>query len=223
MLTNNKKCDTIKSPNKKGEKFMKNYINLNGTKIKLTQEQVAEMQKSFGIKQTKLSSIPVGETFKIGGYEFVVLEQSGDTVAVILKTLLFERKPFGVSNNYKDSNADKLCVTFGKEIEDIVGSKNLIQHTVDLTADDGLKDYGMIQRKMSLLTANFYRRYVKILDKHKISFWWWLCTAYSTPTHTENSWIKCVSPFGSVNSNYYGSEYGVRPFCILNSNIFVSK
>ena len=64
---------------------MKNYIFLNGNKIELTAEQVTEMAKSLGIEQNKLSDIPVGETFKIGEYEFIVLEHSKETTAVILK------------------------------------------------------------------------------------------------------------------------------------------
>ncbi len=202
---------------------MKNYIFLNGKKIELLAEQVAEMAKSLGIEQNKLSDIPVGETFKIGEYEFIVLEHSKETTAVILKKLLYEEKQFGSNNNYKNSNMDDICSGFVKTIVDIVGTGNLIKHTVDLTSDDGLKDYGKIQRYVSLLTTELYRRYVEILDKHKIDAWWWLATAYSTPTHEHTSWIKCVSPSGSIYFSSYYYFNGVRPFCILNSNIFVSR
>ena len=88
---------------------MKNYICFNGKKIELTTEQVAEMKKSLGIAEIKLADIPAGETFKIGEYEFVVLEQSGDTTAIILRNLLCERKEFGNNNNYNHSIADKTC------------------------------------------------------------------------------------------------------------------
>ena len=202
---------------------MKNYICFNGKKIELTTEQVAKMKKSFGIAEVKLFDIPIGETFKIGEHEFIVLEHSGDTTAVILKELLYEEKEFGINNNYKNSYVDDICNEFEYTIADVIGKENLIEHEVDLTADDGLKDYGKIKRKMSLLTANLYRRYVEILDKHKLDKWWWLSTAYSTPTHNHTSWIKCVSPRGYIDGNGYGNDCGVRPFCILKSNIFVSK
>jgi hypothetical protein len=95
---------------------------------------------------------------------------------------------------------------------------------VDLTSDDGLKDYGKIRRRASLLTADLYRRYVEILDKHKIDKWWWLATPHSTARHENASWVKCVAPSGYFGSdNYCGGGCGVRPFCILKSNIFVSK
>lgn len=202
---------------------MKNYISLNGKKIELTPEQVAQMQKSLGIGGVMLKTIPVGEPFRIGEYEFIVLEHSKDTTAVTLKNLLYDSKEFGNNNNYDGSYVDKMCQEFGLDIADVIGAENLIVHTVDLTSDDGLKDYGKVKRHMSLLTANLYRRYVEILDKHKLDKWWWLATAYSAPTHNDSSWIKCVSPSGGVYNNDYGGSNGVRPFCILNSNIFVSK
>ena len=205
------------------KKPMKNYIYLNGSKIDLTEKQVEEIQKSFGIKPIKLSDISTGKTFKIGKYEFIVLEHSAETTAVILKDLLFEEEKFGRNNNYDGSNVDKLCQDFARQIADIVGEENLIEHTVDLTSDDGLKDYGSVKRKMSLLTTELYRRYVYTLDKHKIDKWWWLATAYSTPTHDNADWIKCVSPSGIIFNVIYYFNLGVRPFCILKSNIFVSK
>lgn len=202
---------------------MKNYICLNGRNIELSDAQVAEIKKSLGIGQVRLKDIPVGEPFKIGNYEFVVLEHSKETTAVITRELLHSEKQFGKNNNFKNSYVDEICGKFSKEIADIVGESNLIEHTVDLTSDDGLKDYGKIRRKMSLLTANLYRRYVEVLDKHKIKAWWWLCTAYSTPSHEHTSWIKCVSPGGDISHSLCSSGIGVRPFCILNSNIFVSR
>ena len=198
---------------------MENYISLNGEKIKLTDEQVEEITKSFGMGQIKLSDIPAGDTFKIGQDEFIVLEQSNDTTAVIFKNLKYEREEFGENNNYENSNVDKLC----NQLVECFGVDGLVEHAVDLTSDDGLKDYGKIRRKMSLLTTEMYRKYVHILDKHKVDSWWWLATAYSTPTHDNSSWVKCVSPSGDINSNCYNFNFGFRPFCILKSNIFVSK
>ena len=171
----------------------------------------------------KLADIPVAESFKIDKYEFVVLEHSGDTTAVILKELLFKDEKFGTSNNYKDSHIDKLCGDFANVISNVIGKGNLIEHTVDLTSDDGLKDYGKIKRKMSLLTTNLYRRYVEILDKYKVNKWWWLATADSTPTHNISKLVKYVSPSGFVFFSDFYNVSGVRPFCILKSNIFVSK
>ena len=195
---------------------MKNYLCFNGTKIPLTDKQVNEMKES--LKGTSLKDIPVGETFKIGKYEFIVLEHSKGTTAVIKKELLENSAKFGSSCDFKGSNVENILCKFADEISGIIGANNLITHTVDLTSDDGLKDYGKTNTKMSLLTCDLYRRYVTILDKHKLDKWWWLVTPFSTPTHGSADYVKCVSPAG-----YIFIIIGVRPFCILNSSIFVSK
>lgn len=202
---------------------MKNYISINGQKTELTEEQVKQIKASFGFNSVKLSSVSVGDTVKIGDYELIVLEQTGSTTMLICKDFI-KICAFGLNNNYDGSNADKLCNEFAMKLAKIVGEDNVILHSVDLTADDGLKDYGSVKRHASLLTADLYRRYVYTLDKHNPKEWWWLATAYSTPTHDNDNWVKCVSPSGYVDFDSficYGG--GVRPFCILNSNIFVSK
>lgn len=203
---------------------MKNYINICGQRIELTAEQVGRLRGILGKADIRLSDIPTGETFKLGDHEMIVLEQSGDTTAVIRKELLVDSVVFGKNNRYEGSNVDAECNKFADEIAAIVGAENLVEYTVDLTADDGLKDYGKIRRKASLLTADLYRRYVEILDKHKIDKWWWLATPHSTGKHENASWVKCVAPSGYIGDvNYYFDYCGVRPFCILKSNIFVSK
>ena len=203
-----------------------NYIMLNGKRIDLTDEQVEEIKSTLSVNQIKLSDIAEGETFKVGNYEFIVLEHMEDKTAVILKDLLETSMKFGETNNF----SDEVCIVrkrleqFASELEGIIGTDNLITHDVDLTADDGLKDYGITTAKVSLLTCNLYRKYVEVLDNYKVKKWWWLVTPFSTPKHDPDNWVKCVAPSGYVNGgNSYDSISGVRPFCIFNSNIFVSK
>ena len=201
---------------------MKNYICIQSQKIELTEEQVNEIKASLGVPGTKLSDVPVGDTVKIGKHEMIVLQHSVTTTTLIRKDLLVDEQEFGKNNNYNGSYVDAKCNEFADEIADIVGAENMIEFTVDLTADDGLKNYGRIERKAALLTAEQYRRYVEILDKYKLDNWWWLATAHSTAKHGSSSWVKCVAPSGFINFSLYFNYYGVRPFCILKSNIFVS-
>lgn len=202
---------------------MRNYICVNNQEIDLTDEQVEQIFAACEKKHIRLADAGVGETVKIGSHEMVVLEQSGDNTALIRKDLLPDRQ-FGKNNNYAGSYVDEACNEFAKEISSAVGEKNLVLHTVDLTSDDGLKDYGKVQRQASLLTCDQYRRYVEILDEHKPDAWWWLATAHSTKKHDNDQWVKCVSPSGGISSgDCIRSGNGVRPFCILKSNIFVSK
>ena len=206
---------------------MKNYICLNGKKTELTAEQVAELKKSLGVGEVRLGSIPTGKTFKLGKFELVVLEHEiGDAeggTAVILKDLYEKNVRFGENNNFVGSNASRICLRFADELADIIGHENIITHTVDLTSDDGLKDYGTTECRASLLTADLYRRYVYTLDKYKLDDWQWLATPWSTPTHEDSTCVKCVSPSGIIGDDFYHFNFnGVRPFCILKSDIFVS-
>ena len=202
---------------------IKDGIYLNGVKIEFTPEQIAAIGKAFGAKLeektsgAQLASIAVGGTFKHCGHEFIVLEHLADgTTVVCFKELVKENEKFGGNNNYYGSNVDEICCEIAEEITDTV------EFTLDLTSDDGLDDYGTIEREVALMTTDMYRKYVRILDKYKINKWWWLATAYSTATHDDTDWVKCVSPSGDFDGNLYSINYGVRPFCILKSNIFVS-
>ena len=203
---------------------MKNFIQINGKKIDLTEEQVQKIVGELEIDRKKscLAEIEPGKTFKIGNTEFVVLAQCGEMTEVITKSVL-EKMYFGTKNNLNGSKVDRYCKEFAETLINQIGEENLVEHVVDLTSDDGLKDYGYEFRKVSLLTANQYREYVDILDLHKPDCWWWLATPFSTPRHENDAWIKCVSPAGNISYDSYNfGNYGVRPFCILKSSIFVS-
>ena len=196
---------------------MKDYIVING----LTYDLV-KREETVAAPATKLADYAAGQTVKIGSHEMIVLEHLGAATLLLRKESLGEMA-FGENNNYDGSNVDEICNEFAEEIAGIVGEDNILPHEVDLTSDDGLKDYGKLQRKASLLTADRYREYVAILDKHKINAWWWLATALSTPTHGIEYAVKCVSPSGYFNNNnYLYYDDAVRPFCILRSSIFVS-
>ncbi len=203
---------------------MENYIVLNGQKIKLTESQVEEIKNSFNINTLQLKDIPAGETFKVGNLEFIVLEHWADATAVILKdfwkTCAFDDS----SNDYKESSIRKqLNTDFYNQLSSIVGKNNIEEHTVDLTSDDGRKDYSFCTDNISLLTCEDYRKYVMILDKHRISKWWWLATPYSTKSNGYSVSVRCVDYDGALRSCFCYGDFGVRPFCILKSNIFVSK
>lgn len=201
---------------------MKNYITINDRRIELTDEQVEQIIAAHNQSNVRLSSVSAGNTVRIGRHEMIVLEHLGDTAALIRKNPLVDSQAFGKNNNYDGSFVDVVCNDFADEIAAIVGDENLVLHTVDLTSDDGLKDYGKVERRASLLTADLYRRHVEIFDRFTVDKWWMLATAHSTKRHGGNFWIKVVSPSGVIN--YGGCDYGysVRPFCIIKSKIFVS-
>lgn len=201
-----------------------NYLCLNGQKIELTKEQLAKIRDSV-VKKTKLSEKDVGDIVTIGEHEYIVLEHDRflGTTSLLMKDSLEDDVAFGDTADYKSSKVKKMLDKFALELEKEVGEDNVIEHIVDLTSDDGLKDYGSVECKVSLLTCDLYRKFVYVIDKFKLDKWWWLVTAFSTPAHGYEKLVKCVSPRGFINvSGCSNFNIGVRPFCILNSNIFVS-
>lgn len=204
---------------------MDNYIMVGGKKFQLTQEQAKQIMDSVEPKEEKvaLSTLEPGDTFKIGNVEFLVLEQEGETTAAIKKNLLVADMEFGENNNYAESPIRSICEEFAVGIAGEIGKENLLEHTVDLTANDGMKDYGEITARASLMTADRYRKYVKILDSVKMEGYWWLATPWSTPSHGIERAVLCVSPSGCIYFSYYSGSIGVRPFCIFKSTILVSR
>ncbi len=203
---------------------MKNFISIAGQQIELAQEQIQKLVEALGIQIQKktLAEFKPGDTVKIGSHEMVVLEQFGQETALILKNLWVEESEFGENNNYNGSYVDKKCQEFSQELAERIGWDNIILHEVDLTSDDGLKDYGTVERRASLITADMYRKYVDILDTVNPKKYWWLATPHSTKRHENDSWVKCVAPSGIIYDGNCNGGIGVRPFCILKSSIFVS-
>ena len=203
-------------------KFSKkdSYLCINGKKTELTKEQL----KQLGIIVDTCYLSNNGKIAHIGDYEFIVIktDERLGTTSLLMKDALEEDVRFGSNNDFRTSDIKETLEEFAKEISQIIGNDNLAEHIVDLTADDGLKCYGSIKAKMSLFTAQMVRENVEILDEFKLDKWWWTCTPYSTPKHETSSWVKCVSPRGSISGLSYPNRSAVRPFCIVKSSIFVS-
>ena len=201
---------------------MKNYFYINGTKIELTEEQARQISESFNIAPRSgtvlLAEKAVGDTVKIGEYQFIVLKQEEGKTHLILKELLEEEIAFGENNNdYRVSNIRPMLLKFADELSALIGAENLIEHVLDLISDDGLKDYGTTVERVSLLATEQYREFVDVLDKERLEKWWWLATPHSTERHENANWVKVVAPSGYIDYDSYYSYYssGVRPFCSL--------
>lgn len=172
-------------------------------------------------KQVKLADLKPGTVFKVGKREFIVLGHGKDTTAVILKNFLYTGIFDTISNNYANSDVRKMINgDFLKEIEEAIGAKNVIVHRVDLTANDGLKEYGSCVDKVSLITADNYRRYREFLPGY--GNWWWTATPFSTECNGYSRSVSCVNSYGALYRCDCGFSGGVRPFCIFSSSIFVS-
>ncbi len=171
-----------------------------------------------------LEKVGVGEVFKVSDLEFIKFyDDNGNTVSVA-KDNWFD-STFGDNNNFAKS---KILETLNKKylpkIEKDIGEENIVEHEVDLLSLDGSDKWGKMKTKISLPTFDFYRKHVKIFDRHKVNKWWWLATPETTTDHiSHDCWVSCVAPSGFLF--IYDSRcriIGVRPFLIFVSSISVS-
>ena len=128
------------------------------------------------------------------------------------------------SNGYFTSDLSDL---FEKDIfpefKEEFGAENLRSATASLTTVDMQNKNSILHAKVRPLTFDEARKYNELLVNKNLPDWYWTCTAWSTE---ERGWpysVAVVSPSGNIRNGSCSSSSGVRPFCILKSNIFVSK
>lgn len=159
-----------------------------------------------------------------GGLDCIVLDVEQDKILVLAKESI-GNMPFdeGNSNNFPKGTLCKyLNGEFIKTIKaNGADTSALIPTTIDLTSDDGLKDYGETTQKIFLLTCDMYRKYRSIIPN--LDDWWWLATAYSTESNGYAYRARFVLSDGSLgNGNAFSGHYGVRPAFYLKSSILES-
>jgi hypothetical protein len=165
----------------------------------------------------------VGEVFEIANMEFIRFPATEHGVPILLKTLL-PCMEFGDSNNFGESGILRELVSeILPKIEAAVGAENVLEFETDLTAIDGLKDYGSIKSKISLPTLDFYRKNIEMFDKYKSEYGFWLVTPWSTPTRGYRN-LMCRATSDNIidHSRSYYERY-VRPMLYLNPSVFASE
>lgn len=163
------------------------------------------------------------EIFKIGKYEFIRFADDNGNIIGVLKDSIGDMR-FGNSNDFSKSDIlAKLNDEFLAEIEEIVGSENVLEFETDLTSLDGSKKHGTMKSKVSIPTFDFYRNNRATFAKYNLEDWWWLATPHTTREYVNDWWVSCVSPLGNFLSSRCGNRVnGVRPFLIFVSSIFDS-
>lgn len=159
-----------------------------------------------------------------GSLDCIVLDVEQDKILVLAKESI-GNMPFdeGNSNNFPKGTLCKyLNDEFIKKLKaDGADTSALIPTTIDLTSDDGLKDYGETTQKIFLLTCDMYRKYRSVIPN--LDDWWWLATAYSTESNGYANYARIVGSDGSLYDSYaYIGSNGVRPAFYLKSSILES-
>lgn len=172
----------------------------------------------------RLKNLKPGDYFKIADWIFIVLRHDERGTLVISKDLLVKNDEFGDTRNYKESNIRKVIEEkLLPVIEDAVGKGNVVSHSVDLTSVDMQNEFGEVQCRMRPITFDEAREYNNLLVNKGLDDWYWTLTPWSTEERGYRYYVAVVSPSGGIGHGICNGGFGVRPVCILNSNIFVSK
>lgn len=187
-------------------------------------KQLEEVEKE---NKVRLAELEPGEVFKIGKYDFIVLEQDirSHTTKVISRDLMAENIVFDEdTRDYNNSNLKKVIEEdIQPIIEAEVGADNIVEHTVDLVSVDMQKEFEPCTCKVRPITFDESRKYNDLLVNEGLNDWWWTCTPWSTKERGWSLSTAVVAPSGDFVNSYCNNRNGVRPVCILKSNIFVSK
>lgn len=195
--------------------------------LELARELVRKLEEAEKDNKVQLSELQPGETFKIGEHDFIVLEQNvcNGTTNVISKG--FMAKGIVFDSNTRDYNKSNLKRAIEENIQPVIeseiGAGNIIKQAVSLTSVDMQDEFKPCYCKVRPITFNEARKYNNLLFNKGLDDWWWTCTPWSTADRCWERTVAVVSPSGGVSGNYCDYDFGVRPFCILKSNIFVSK
>ena len=175
-------------------------------------------------QKVELSTLKSGDVFETSFGEMIVLENLDGKTTVITKGFVDKERKFDVqSPNFAESEisaylSDEVLEIFENEF----GSENLVEHTTEILSVDNQK-YESYTGKIRLLTFDEARKYNELIVNKYLLGWWWTMTPWST---SERGWkysVAVVSPSGNFNYLVCDCNLGVRPVCILKSNIFVSK
>ena len=193
--------------------------------LEVARELVRQLEEEERKNKVELSTLAPGDVFEIGKNDFIVFEQKSSGTKVISKDFMAENIVYDEdSRDYNESNLKKVIEDeIQPIIESEVGENNLVEHTVELTSVDMQHEFDDCKCKVRPITFDETRKYNNLLPNKELDDWWWTCTPWSTAERGCKYSIAVVSSAGFICSRSCNFNSGVRPVCILKSNIFVSK
>lgn len=175
--------------------------------------------------ERKLEALKNGRVFNYAGVNWVKLDDLNGGALVLSADSVFRRafdtdgkNNFAVSSLNRELNGDfleALCREGAKK-------EDFVPLVLDLTSDDGMKDYGVTSAMIGLLTCEQFRKYRALIPNLNAEDWWWLLTPDSCLPQYGHL-VRFVSSDGTLSLyDAYGGNGGVRPLCILKYGILVS-
>ena len=198
-------------------------VSMEFKKIKDALESISASKEERNM--IELGTIPRGGLFdtKLGRFQVLDHDRAYGFTKVIQYD--FYESSVEFDNNSCDYLTSSLRAKFDGEItkayEEVFGDA-LIEHTTEIISVD-MRKYGELTAKVRPITFDEAREFNELIVENDIGDWWWTCSPWSIEGRGYKKSVAVVSPSGYFISSYCGNGSGVRPFCILKSNIFVSE
>lgn len=171
----------------------------------------------------KLAELKPGDRFMYGGVEWVKFEDIGAGTLCLAAEPVF-RRAFD-EENCNDWRKSSLRRELNGAFLDALVAEGadraaFLDWESDLTADDGMTDYGTAVDKIALRSDALCRKYREITPP--VDEWCWNLTPWTCDASNSGS-VRGVNSSGAMGwSSAYGGSRGVRPLCYPKSVILVS-
>lgn len=181
----------------------------------IVRDETRRALRELGIlpKETRLPMPRPGETFTVADVEFVAIGAEQRGLLAVTKGPIGEY-PFDEdgSNDWRQSSIRRFL---NEEWVKKFDKAMLLPFTSDLTADDGMTDYGACEDFAFLLSDALHRKYRAVLPKYDC--WWWHLTPWTCnpPYGVRNSTTS-----GTLCSSHARSSYGAVSGLLFNPSIF---
>lgn len=171
----------------------------------------------------KLAELAQGARFLYGGVEWVKLEDIGAGTLCLAAEPVFLRA-FD-EENCNDWRKSSLRRELNGAFLDALVAEGadraaFLDWESDLTADDGMTDYGTAVDKIALRSDALCRKYRDITPP--VDAWCWNLTPWTCDPEYSYSVRGVYSSGALVDNGAYGGDWGVRPLCYPKSAILVS-
>ena len=193
--------------------------------MRVLQEQINDLRNEIAVLKATSKSINlpeglgIGDTFELADTTWKILDITSAgyiCLADNIEDMEFDSN----SNNWENSGLrGYLNGEFFEKMAAEIGSKNIIPFERNLLSLDGQTEYGKCEDKVSLLTADEYRKYRNLIPNTK-DYWWWLVSPWSTPCNDYKRAVAVVSSAGNIDNIDCNYDGGGRPVCIFSSSIF---
>ena len=160
----------------------------------------------------KLAELKPGDRFMYGGVEWVKFEDIGAGTLCLAAEPVFLRA-FD-EENCNDWRKSSLRRELNGAFLDALVAEGadraaFLDWESDLTADDGMTDYGTATDKIALRSDALCRKYREITPP--VDEWCWNLTPWTCDASDSYS-VRCVNSSGAMNwNNAYNGNRGVRP------------